>query len=215
MWTRDLSRILYLTDAEGNARTENIKNANGYTVPQLTLNAGEEITLNVKAMPGMTDAECAGSIASQKQFTVSTNKTALTATTVDTNTGTLKAADAAADMTVTVKSPQYYRKVTLPENAAFANEKNVAVSENLQAIKVMNNEVILNVKKSFEIPVTGGTVDGGKTTIPATEDESTSFKPDAPADGKQIDEVRVNGEKVAPNEDGSYTIPNPTEDTTR
>ena len=105
-------------------------------------------------------------------------------------------------------------KVTLPENAAFANEKNVAVSENLQAIKVMNNEVILNVKKSFEIPVTGGTVDGGKTTIPATEDESTSFKPDAPADGKQIDEVRVNGEKVAPNEDGSYTIPNPTEDTT-
>ncbi len=105
-------------------------------------------------------------------------------------------------------------KVTLPENAAFANGKSVAVSDDLQAIKVLNNEVILNVKKSFEIPVTGGTVDGGKTTIPATEGESTSFKPDAPADGKQIDEVRVNGEKVAPNEDGSYTIPNPTEDTT-
>ncbi len=105
-------------------------------------------------------------------------------------------------------------KVTLPENAAFANGKSVAVSDDLQAIKVLNNEVILNVKKSFEIPVTGGTVDGGKTTIPATEGESTSFKPDAPDDGKQIDEVRVNGEKVAPNEDGSYTIPNPTEDTT-
>lgn len=98
-----------LTDADGNVRTENIKNASGYTVPQLTMNAGEEITLNVKAMPGMTDAECAGTIASQKQFTVSTNKTALTATTVDTNTVTLKAADVTADTTVTVRSPQYYR----------------------------------------------------------------------------------------------------------
>ena len=105
-------------------------------------------------------------------------------------------------------------KVTLPESAAFANGKSVAVSEDLQNIKVLNNEVILNVKKTFAIPVTGGTVDGGSDSIPATEGESTSFKPDAPDDGKRIDEVRINGEKAAPNDDGSYTIPNPTEDTT-
>lgn len=105
-------------------------------------------------------------------------------------------------------------KVTLPESAAFANGKSVAVSEDLQNIKVLNNEVILNVKKTFAIPVTGGTVNGGSDSIPATEGESTSFKPDAPDDGKRIDEVRINGEKAAPNDDGSYTIPNPTEDTT-
>ena len=105
-------------------------------------------------------------------------------------------------------------KVTLPESAAFANGKSVAVSEDLQNIKVLSNEAILNVKKTFAIPVAGGTVDGGSDLIPATEGESTSFKPDAPDDGKRIDEVRINGEKAAPNDDGSYTIPNPTEDTT-
>ena len=105
-------------------------------------------------------------------------------------------------------------KVTLPKDAAFANGKGVAVSDDLQNINVLNNEVILNVKKTFSIPVTGGTVNGGNDSIPATEGESTSFTPDAPGDGKQIDEVRINGEKAAPNDDGSYTIPNPTEDTT-
>lgn len=105
-------------------------------------------------------------------------------------------------------------KITLPEDAAFANEKNVAVSENLQAIKVMNGEVTVKVVKTFEIPVTGGTVDGGKTVIPATEGESASFTPDQPEDGTVIDKVLVDGEEVSPNPDGSYTIPNPTENTT-
>ena len=105
-------------------------------------------------------------------------------------------------------------KVTLPENAAFANAKSTAVSENLQAIKVVNGEIALNVKKTFEIPVTGGTVDGGKTEIPATEGESASFTPDQPEDGTVIDKVLVDGKEVSPNPDGSYTIPNPTEDTT-
>ena len=104
-------------------------------------------------------------------------------------------------------------KVTLPRDAAFANGKGVAVSEDLQNINVLNNEVILNVKKTFQIPVTGGTVNGGSDSIPATEGESTSFTPDAPDDGKRIDEVKINGEKATPNDDGSYTIPNPTEDT--
>ena len=105
-------------------------------------------------------------------------------------------------------------KITLPEDAAFANEKNVAVSENLQAIKVMNGEVTVKVVKTFEIPVTGGTVDGGKTVIPATEGESASFTPDQPENGTVIDKVLVDGEEVSPNPDGSYTIPNPTENTT-
>ena len=105
-------------------------------------------------------------------------------------------------------------KVTLPRDAAFANGKGVAVSDDLQNINVLNNEVILNVKNTFQIPVTGGTVDGGSNTIPATEGESVSFKPDVPDDGKRIDEVQINGEKAAANDDGSYTIPNPTEDTT-
>ena len=105
-------------------------------------------------------------------------------------------------------------KITLPEDAAFANEKNVAVSENLQAIKVMNGEVTVKVVKTFEIPVTGGTVDGGTTVIPATEGESASFTPDQPEDGTVIDKVLVDGEEVSPNPDGSYTIPNPTENTT-
>lgn len=105
-------------------------------------------------------------------------------------------------------------KITLPEDAAFANEKNVAVSENLQAIKVMNGEVAVKVVKTFEIPVTGGTVDGGKTVIPATEGESASFTPDQPENGTVIDKVLVDGEEVSPNPDGSYTIPNPTENTT-
>ncbi len=105
-------------------------------------------------------------------------------------------------------------KITLPEDAAFANEKNVAVSENLQAIKVMNGEVTVKVVKTFEIPVTGGTVDGGKTVIPATEGESASFTPDQPEKGTVIDKVLVDGEEVSPNPDGSYTIPNPTENTT-
>ena len=105
-------------------------------------------------------------------------------------------------------------KVTLPENAAFANAKSTAVSENLQAIKVVNGEIALNVKKTFAIPVTGGTVDGGKTEIPATEGESATFTPDAPADGTVIDKVLVDGKEVSPNPDGSYAIPNPTENTT-
>ena len=105
-------------------------------------------------------------------------------------------------------------KITLPEDAAFANEKNVAVSENLQAIKVMNGEVTVKVVKTFEIPVTGGTVDGGKTVIPATEGKSASFTPDQPENGTVIDKVLVDGEEVSSNPDGSYTIPNPTENTT-
>ena len=105
-------------------------------------------------------------------------------------------------------------KVTLPENAAFANAKSTAVSDNLQAIKVVNGEIALNVKKTFAIPVTGGTVDGGKTEIPATEGESATFTPDAPADGTVIDKVLVDGKEVSPNPDGSYAIPNPTENTT-
>ena len=87
-------------------------------------------------------------------------------------------------------------------------------NKNLQAIKVVNGEIALNVKKTFEIPVTGGTVDGGKTEIPATEGESASFTPDQPEDGTVIDKVLVDGKEVSPNPDGSYTIPNPTEDTT-
>ena len=145
------------TDADGNVRTENIKNAKGYTVPQLTMNAGEEITLNVKAMPGLTDAECAGTIASQKQFTVSTSKTALTATTVDTNTVTLKAADVTADTTATVKSPQYYRSKASSANLwaeQFTLTVNIKAAPAVESVSLNESTLALNTGDTATLTAT-------------------------------------------------------------
>lgn len=104
--------------------------------------------------------------------------------------------------------------VTLSEDAAYANGRNVAVNDDLQTINVLNNRVVLNVLKSFEIPITGGTVNNGETGIAAIEGKPVSFTPDAPAADRKIDEVKVNGEKIEPNADGSYTIASPDENTT-
>lgn len=166
-----------LTDADGNVRTENIINTKGQTVPQLTMNAGEEITLNVKAMPGMIDAECAGTIASQKQFTVSTNKTALTATTVDTNTVTLKAADVTADTTVTVKSPQYYRSKASSANLwaeQFTLTVNIKAATAVESVSLNESALSMNTGDTANLTATVTPAEANQNVVWSTSNSEVA-----------------------------------------
>lgn len=166
-----------LTDADGNVRTENIKDNKGYTVPQLTMNAGEEITLNVKAMPGMIDAECAETIANLKQFTVSTNKTALTATTVDTNTVTLKAADVTADTTVTVKSPQYYRSKVSSANlwaAQFTLTVNIKAATAVESVSLNESALSMNTGDTANLTATVTPAEANQNVVWSTSNSEVA-----------------------------------------
>lgn len=166
-----------LTDADGNVRTENIKDNKGYTVPQFTMNAGEEITLNVKAMPGMIDAECAGTIADLKQFTVSTNKTALTATTVDTNTVTLKAADVTADTTVTVKSPQYYRSKVSSANLwaeQFTLTVNIKAATAVESVSLNESALSMNTGDTANLTATVTPAEANQNVVWSTSNSEVA-----------------------------------------
>ena len=166
-----------LTDADGNVRTENIINTKGQTVPQLTMNAGEEITLNVKAMPGMIDAECAGTIANMKQFTVSTNKTALTATTVDTNTVTLKAADVTADTTVTVKSPQYYRSKASSANLwaeQFTLTVNIKAATAVESVSLNESALSMNTGDTANLTATVTPAEANQNVVWSTSNSEVA-----------------------------------------
>lgn len=166
-----------LTDADGNVRTENIKDNKGYTVPQFTMNAGEEITLNVKAMPGMIDAECAGTIANLKQFTVSTNKTALTATTVDTNTVTLKAADVTADTTVTVKSPQYYRSKVSSANLwaeQFTLTVNIKAATAVESVSLNESALSMNTGDTANLTATVTPAEANQNVVWSTSNSEVA-----------------------------------------
>lgn len=166
-----------LTDADGNVRTENIKDNEGYTVPQLTMNAGEEITLNVKAVPGMIDAECAGTIPNLKQFTVSTNKTALTATTVDTNTVTLKAADVTADTTVTVKSPQYYRSKASSDNLwadQFTLTVNIKAATAVESVSLNESALSMNTGDTANLTATVTPAEANQNVVWSTSNSEVA-----------------------------------------
>lgn len=166
-----------LTDADGNVRTENIKDNKGYTVPQFTMNAGEEITLNVKAMPGMIDAECAETIANLKQFTVSTNKTALTATTVDTNTVTLKAADVTADTTVTVESPQYYRSKVSSANLwaeQFTLTVNIKAATAVESVSLNESALSMNTGDTANLTATVTPAEANQNVVWSTSNSEVA-----------------------------------------